>query len=109
MHKYFFPRGLFLLTEVLIWLRNCISLEKTLFIQYFKSFSFQATNLNSGFDVDGGDLLDNLRGWVEINNTLVDPQLEFVPSLRTFSARGLTGGDPQNFGGHSDGALDLFK
>ena len=46
---------------------------------------------------------------MEINNTLVDPQLEFVPSLRTFSARGLTGGDPQNFGGHSDGALDLVK
>ena len=46
---------------------------------------------------------------MEINNTLVDPQLEFVPGLGTFSAGGLTGGDPQNLGGHSDGALDLLK
>jgi len=44
---------------------------------------------------------------VEIDHTLVDAHLEAIPGLGTFTARGLTGGDPQGLGGHPDGSLDL--
>ena len=64
-------------------------------------------NLDSGLDVDGGDLLDNLGGGVEIDHTLVDPHLELVPGLGSLSARSLTGGDTQGLGGHPHGALHL--
>jgi len=64
-------------------------------------------NLDSGFDVDGGDLLDNLGGGVEIDHTLVDPHLELVPGLGSLSAGSLTGGDTQGLGGHPHGALHL--
>jgi len=64
-------------------------------------------NLDSGFDVDGGDLLNDLGGGVEIDHTLVDPQLEFVPGLGSLSARSLTGGDTEGLGGHPHGSLHL--
>ena len=58
-------------------------------------------HLDSGLDVDGGDLLDNLGGGVEIDHTLVDPHLELVPGLGSLSARSLTGGDTQSLGGQN--------
>jgi len=64
-------------------------------------------NLYAGLNVDGGDLLDDLGGTVEVDNSLVDPHLELVPGLTTLSARSLTGGDPQGLGGHPDGSLHL--
>ena len=63
-------------------------------------------NLYTGFDVDRGDLLDDLRWRVQIDDTLVQAHLEAIPSLGTLTARGLTGGDTQNLGRHADGALD---
>lgn len=36
----------------------------------------------------------------------MDPHLEGVPSLRTLTARGLSGGNLQDLGGEADGALD---
>ena len=64
-------------------------------------------HLHAGLDVDGGDLLHNLGGTVEVDDSLVDPHLELVPGLTTLSARSLTGGDPQGLGGHPDGSLHL--
>ena len=66
-----------------------------------------STHLYAGFDIDGGDLLHNLGGTVEVDDSLVDPHLELVPGLTTLSARSLTGGDPQGLGGHPDGSLHL--
>merc|ERR550519_813835 len=62
---------------------------------YSLSVSNGHLNLDSGLDVDGGDLLDDLAGGVEVDDALVDAQLELVPGLGALSARGLTGGDPQ--------------
>ena len=52
------------------------------------------------------DLLDDLAGGVEVNETLVDLELVAVPGLRTLTARGLAGGDLEVLGGQTNGALD---
>jgi len=64
-------------------------------------------NLDTGFNVDGGDLLDDLGGAVEVDHSLVDPHLELVPGLGTLSARSLPGGDSQHLGGHPHRSLHL--
>merc|ERR1740129_2282818 len=64
-------------------------------------------NLYARLDVDGGDLLDDLRGGMQVNDALVDSHLELVPRLRTLTARSLPGGDPENLGGHPHWALNL--
>merc|ERR1712141_769551 len=64
-------------------------------------------NLHTWFDGDGGDLLDDLGGRVQVDDALVDPHLEAIPGLGTLTARGLTGRDPQGLVGHANGALDL--
>ena len=64
-------------------------------------------NLYSRFNGNGGDLLDDLRWRVKIDDTLMDAHLEAIPSLGTFTARSFTGGDPQGFGGHPDGSLNF--
>merc|ERR1719266_1736039 len=64
-------------------------------------------NLYAGFDIDGGDLLHNLGGTVEVDDSLVDPHLELVPGLTPLSARSLPGGDPEGLGGHPHGSLHL--
>ena len=43
----------------------------------------------------------------KINHTLVDSHLEVFPGVGTLSARGLTGGDTQDLGGHADGTRNL--
>merc|ERR1719350_1768341 len=50
-------------------------------------------NLHTRLDVDGGDLLDDLGGRVQVDDTLVDPHLEIVPGLGTLTARSLPGGE----------------
>merc|ERR1740123_451971 len=64
-------------------------------------------NLYARLDVDGGDLLDDLGGGVQVDDALVDPHLELVPGLGTLTARSLSGGDPEGLGGHPHWALDL--
>jgi len=44
---------------------------------------------------------------VEVDDALVDPHLEAIPGLGTFTARGLPGGDAESLGGHANGSLDL--
>ena len=53
------------------------------------------------------DLLNDFGGGEDINDTLVDSHLEAIPSVGTLTARGLTGGDAQDLGGHASGSLDL--
>lgn len=63
-------------------------------------------DLDTGLEGDGGDLLDDLRGAVEVDETLVDLHLESVPGLGALTARGLAGGVGEHLGGETDGALD---
>ena len=44
-------------------------------------------HLHARLDVDGGDLLDDLGGRVEVDDTLVDPHLELVPGLGTLTCQ----------------------
>lgn len=44
---------------------------------------------------------------MEVDEALVHLQLVAIPGLGTLTARGLTGGDPEDLGGETDGALDL--
>lgn len=42
---------------------------------------------------------------MQVDDSLVDPHLEPVPSLGTFTTRCFTGGDPQDFGWHTYGTF----
>lgn len=53
-------------------------------------------NLYTGLDADGGDLLDDFRWAVQINEALVDPHLEAIPGFGSFTTRGLPSGDAQS-------------
>ena len=64
-------------------------------------------DLNTGLDVDLGDVLDDLLGGVQVDHALVDLHLVAVPGVETVTARGLAGGDAQGAGGQADGAADL--
>jgi len=63
-------------------------------------------NLYTRLQADAGDLLDNLAGGVQVDQTLVHLEFVPVPSLGTLSTGGFTGGDLQDLGGKADGALD---
>lgn len=62
-------------------------------------------NLNTSLDVDD-DLLDDLDGGVQVDETLVDAHLEHVPGLGTLTVGGLTGADLEVLGGQTDRTLD---
>ena len=53
-------------------------------------------NLYTWFNADGGDLLDNLRWAVQIDQALVDPHLEAIPGFGSFTTGSLPGGDAQS-------------
>lgn len=53
-------------------------------------------DLDTRLDADGGDLLDDLRRTVQINQTLVDPHLKAIPGLGSFTTGGFSGGDAQS-------------
>lgn len=63
-------------------------------------------NIHTRLNVDGGDLLDNLGRGVQVDESLVDSHLKVIPGLGTLTVGGLSGGDVQNLGGESNGALD---
>lgn len=52
-------------------------------------------NLNTRFNANGGDLLDDLRWAVQVNQALVDPHLEAIPGFGAFTTGCLPGGDTQ--------------
>lgn len=53
-------------------------------------------HLHTRLDADGGDLLDDLRWTVQIDQTLVDPHLKAIPGFGSFTAGGFSGGDAQS-------------
>lgn len=87
-------------------LRDPIELVVAPTLRFIRILTF---DLDTGFDADRGDLLDDLRGAVEVDETLVDLHLEHVPGLGAVTARGLAGGDAEGLGGHADGSLDLER
>jgi len=64
-------------------------------------------DLNSGLERDGGDLLDDIGGRGQVDQSLVDPHLVSVPSLGTLTTGGLSGGVLEDLGGESNGSLDV--
>lgn len=67
-------------------------------------------HLDSGLDGDGRDLLDDLRGGVQVQDALVDAHLEAVPGVGSLSAGRLAGHDLELLGGqaHGPGHLELL-
>ena len=63
-------------------------------------------NFDTRFDVDVDNLLEHLGRSVQVDETLVDSKLVEVPSLGTFTARGLTGVDSKGLGWHTHRPLD---
>ena len=64
-------------------------------------------DLDARGDRDGGDLLDDLRRRVQVDEALVDAHLEAVPRVRTFAAGRFARRDAQLLRGHAHGAADL--
>jgi len=63
-------------------------------------------NIHSRLDGDGGDALHDLRGRLEVDDTLVDAHLETIPGLGTLTTRSPAGGDAKSLGGHTDRTTD---
>jgi len=70
-----------------------------------QSSSNRDLDLNTSLNIDN-DLLDNLGGSIEINQTLMDPHLESIPSLGSLTTGRLPGGDLQGLGWEADRAFD---
>ena len=64
-------------------------------------------DLHTRLDADGGDLLDDLRWAVQIDQTLVDPHLVAIPGLGTLTTGSLSCGDTEGLGWHTDRSLHL--
>ena len=74
-------------------------------------------DLDRSVDLNGRDALDNLHRATnesmndllrnKINHTLVDSHLQMLPGVGTLSARGLTGRDAEELGGHTHRSRDL--
>jgi hypothetical protein len=64
-------------------------------------------DLDSRFNRNTGDLLDNIRRGVQVDQALVDAHFEAVPGVGTLSTRSLTGGNSQVLGGETDGSSDM--
>ena len=64
-------------------------------------------NLYTGGDSDVGDLLDNFRRSVQVNETLVDAHFKAIPSVGTFTGGSLTSGDHQLLGWHTNRSGDV--
>jgi len=62
--------------------------------------------LDTRLEVDGGQLLDDLSGGVQVDQALVDLHLIAIPGLGTLTARRLAGGDAENLSGQANRALD---
>jgi len=63
-------------------------------------------DLDAGLQADAGNLLDELAGGVQVDQTLVDLELITIPGLGTLTARSLASGDLEDLRGEADRALD---
>jgi len=64
-------------------------------------------DLDTRLDADRCNLLDDLGGTVQIDDTLVDAHLEAIPGLGALTARRLARRDAQLLRGHADGSEHL--
>merc|ERR1719408_161258 len=64
-------------------------------------------DLDTRLDRDGRDLLDDIRGGVEVDETLVDAHLPAIPSVCSLAAGCLTDCEVEHFGGEPDRAGDM--
>ena len=64
-------------------------------------------NIYSGFERDGGNLLDDGGRADEVDKSLVDAHLISVEGVGSLSARRFAGGDDQNLGGETSRSTDL--
>ena len=90
-----------------------------LFSFFFKQLDYQfikkvVTGISSGdfhldfwLSADGSDLLDNFRRTVQVNESLVDPHLESIPSLRTFTVSSFPRSYSQRLGRHLNRSFHL--
>ena len=95
------------------------SLILIFFLFFFKQFDYQfikkvVTGISSGdfhldfwLSADGSDLLDNFRRTVQVNESLVDPHLESIPSLRTFTVSSFPRSYSQRLGRHLNRSFHL--
>lgn len=67
---------------------------------------YRNLNFDAGFQADGGDLLDNLAGGVQVDQPLVDFELVAIPCLRTLTTRGFTGGNLEDFSREANGTFN---
>ncbi len=63
-------------------------------------------DLDARLNGDRGNLFNNLRGRVQVNQALVDAHFKRVPGLGAFTIGGFARRDAEDLGGHADGALD---
>lgn len=63
--------------------------------------------VHARLDVVRGDVTDDLRGSLDIHQSLVDAHLIGVVGLRTLTVRRLTGGHLKHLGGHANRALGV--
>ena len=64
-------------------------------------------NLYTRLHLDGCDLLHIIGRSMHVDQPLVNPHLELVPSIGTLSTGRLTGSDSKLLGGHTDGSRYL--
>ena len=57
-------------------------------------------NLNSWLNTDGSNLLKNLRRIVQISESLMDPHMKTISSLRTVTTRSFSCNDSESLGRH---------
>lgn len=62
-------------------------------------------NFDTGFQADTRDLLDNLARGVEVDQAFVDFEFVAIPGLGSLTARRLAGGDLEDLGWETNGAL----
>ena len=63
-------------------------------------------DLHTRLKLERGDLSNNVKGRVDVNDALVDTHFIGIPGLRTLTVRSLSGGDPKVLGRKSDRTLE---
>jgi hypothetical protein len=64
-------------------------------------------DLNTRLDTDGGNLLHDLTGSVQVDQSLVNSHFEAVPCVGTFTTGRLTSGNLQDLGGKTNRAGNM--
>ena len=63
-------------------------------------------DFDTRLQTDTSNLLDDLAGGMQVNQTFVDLELVPIPSLGTFTTRSFTGGNLEHLGRETNGSFD---